>query len=80
MGLGYNVGAKAEILDRTLRVRAGAYTEVDRLDGDPMGRLHVTGGADIHVFDLLFWRFRITAAFDFAKGYRNLLLGFGTWS
>ena len=74
-------GAELEGLPGRLRVRAGSYWEPARFDG-VRGRLHVTFGADLRVFELYLFglrRGRISATADVATRYRNLALSIGFW-
>jgi hypothetical protein len=74
-------GAELEGLPGRLRVRAGSYWEPERFD-DVGGRVHVTFGADVRVFE--FWLFgvrrgRLSGTADLAARYRNLALSIGFW-
>jgi hypothetical protein len=74
-------GAEYEWLPGRLRVRAGSYWEPSRYDGVP-GRVHVTFGTDLRVFEFQLWgrrRGRISLTADIAARYRNGGLSIGFW-
>ncbi len=74
-------GAELEALPGRLRLRAGSYWEPARYD-DVGGRIHVTFGAELRVFEFFAWgrrRGRISLTGDMAERYRNLALSVGFW-
>lgn len=80
----FHLGAEAEVFHDRLLVRAGVYTEPDRVNDDLIGRIHTTGSAELRIYDLdifgLFtWRIKLGATIDWAPRYFNLLVGIGNW-
>lgn len=75
-------GADYEAFPGRLRLRAGSYWEPERYDDVP-GRLHVTFGAELRVFEFFAWglrrRGRISFTADVAERYRNVALSVGFW-
>ncbi len=80
--LGLRGGAEYEWLPGRLRVRGGSYWEPGRYAGVP-GRLHLTFGLELRVFQFRFWgslrRGRISLTSDIAERYRNGGLSVGFW-
>lgn len=75
--LALRLGAESEIVDGILILRGGAYFEPDRFA--PLdGRLHLTGGWDIHIGELI-WDWEVSLAIDWAPDYLNWGLGLGLW-
>lgn len=80
-GVSLRGGAEYEWLPGRLRLRAGSYWEPARFEGIG-GRVHVTFGADLRVFEFdLFGRRRgrIGATGDVASRYRNIAVSVGFW-
>ncbi len=77
--VGLHVGAEAEVVHDRLRVRLGGYNEPSRTRDDAVGRLHLTGGAELRLFELWRWDIKASAGFDVAPRYSNLLFGVGFW-
>jgi hypothetical protein len=79
---GVRGGAEYEWLPGRLRVRGGSYWEPNRFVGVP-GRLHLTFGIELRVFQFWFWgtmrRGRVSLTSDFAERYRNGGLSIGFW-
>jgi len=74
-------GAEFEAFPGRLRLRAGSYWEPARYDDVP-GRLHVTFGLELRVFEFFAWgrrRGRISFTGDVAERYRNMALSVGFW-
>jgi hypothetical protein len=75
-------GAEYEWVPGRLRLRGGSYWEPSRYVGVP-GRLHVTFGLEVRVFQFNFWgtprRGRISLTSDVADRYRNGGLSVGFW-
>lgn len=75
-------GVEYEWLPGRLRVRGGTYWEPGRFVGVP-GRLHLTFGLELRVFQFWFWdklrRGRISLTSDVAERYRNGGLSIGFW-
>lgn len=71
------VGGEAEIIDGWLVLRGGSYYEPDR-SRDYDGRLHLTGGFDLHLFELI-WDWEAGAVIDWAPDYLNWGVGVGFW-
>lgn len=73
-----HAGIEGELLDRRLRSRFGAYLEPVRVDGGFPLRVHLTGGAELRLVELVFdWKANF--AFDVAPGWVNVTLGVGFW-
>lgn len=80
-------GAEYEWIPGWLRVRGGSYYEPSRFRdpaGDPVpGRVHVTAGVDVRVweFQLFRWRYRLRLSLtaDLASRYGNGGLSVGFW-
>ncbi len=72
-------GLESEVWHDRLKLRVGTYSEPDRVHGHIVGRMHVTGGAELRLFDLWIWRFKLTGGVDWAPRYLNLLFGVGFW-
>lgn len=75
--LSLRAGAEAEVWADVLVLRAGGYFEPDRYAAFD-GRVHVTGGADLHLGELI-WDWEIGAVIDYAPAYLNWGLGLGFW-
>lgn len=75
-------GAEYECLPGRLRLRAGSYWEPERFV-DQGGRLHVTFGAELRVFEFNLWgrrrRGRLSFTADVASQYRNIAASIGFW-
>ena len=74
-------GAEYEWLPGRLRVRGGTYWEPGRFEGVD-GRLHVTFGIEVRVFEFELWgprRGQITLTGDGAPHYQNVALSLGFW-
>ncbi len=74
-------GAEYEWLPGRLRWRAGGYWEPERFAGVG-GRMHVTFGAELRVFEFHMWgrrRGRLSFTADIAERYRNTALSIGFW-
>jgi hypothetical protein len=78
LSLQLHAGAEGELFENRLRTRVGSYFEPCRLASGPLGRLHVTGGVELRLFEFLF-NWKATFAFDVANGFQNLLFGVGFW-
>lgn len=76
--LGLRLGGEGEVVDNRLRARFGTYLEPIRVAGEPPFRIHLTGGAELRLFELLFdWKLNVS--FDFSPGWRNFSFGIGFW-
>ncbi|HEX5063152.1 MAG TPA: hypothetical protein VFV99_27440, partial [Kofleriaceae bacterium] len=79
---GVRGGVEYEWLPGRLRLRSGSYWEPGRFVGVG-GRLHVTFGIEVRVFQFWFWgtyrRGRISLTADAAERYRNGGLSVGFW-
>lgn len=73
--VGLRAGAEAEVFERRLRIRTGAYYEPRRFGGP--GRGHFTGGADVRLSILLDWRLGVV--WDVAPRFNNTGLTLGLW-
>jgi len=75
-------GAEWEWLPGRLRLRGGSYWEPGRFDSVP-GRLHVTLGVEVRVFQFNLWgkprRGRIGLTGDVAERYTNVGVSVGFW-
>jgi hypothetical protein len=74
-------GAEYEWLPGRFRVRAGSYWEPSRFEG-VSGRLHVTFGVELRVFEFHLWgrrRGRLSFTGDIAERYRNVAASIGFW-
>lgn len=74
-------GAEVEALPGRLRLRAGSYWEPQRFEGVD-GRIHVTFGVELRVFELNLWgrrRGRISGTADLASRYTNIAASLGFW-
>ena len=74
-------GAEWESLPGRLRLRAGSYWEPGRFVGVG-GRLHVTFGVELRVFEFDVWgrrRGRLSFTADVAERYRNIAVSVGFW-
>ncbi len=74
-------GAEYEWLPGRFRVRAGSYWEPSRFEDVP-GRLHVTFGVELRVFEFQLWgrrRGRLSFTGDVAERYRNVAASIGFW-
>jgi hypothetical protein len=78
------LGAETEVWPDVLKVRLGSYFEPTRFSTS-IGRAHLTGGFDLHVFD---WdvfglvrktAWRVTGTFDIARAYTDWGVGVGVW-
>ncbi|MBA3463509.1 MAG: hypothetical protein H0T46_26370 [Deltaproteobacteria bacterium] len=77
----FRAGAEYEWLPGRLRWRAGAYWEPERYEGVG-GRVHVTFGVELRVFELQLWgrrRGRLSFTGDLAARYRNVAVSVGFW-
>ena len=77
--LSVHLGAEGEVLDDRLRARAGAYFEPSRVRAAGLGRLHLTGGAELHLVDLGVVDLKASVAFDVSSRFQNVLVGLGFW-
>lgn len=77
LDIALRLGGEAEIVDGVLILRGGAYFEPDRF-APADGRLHLTGGWDIHIGQLI-WDWEVSLAIDWAPDYLNWGLGVGLW-
>lgn len=78
VSLALHLGAEGEVLHDLLRARVGAYFEPVRVTGSQDVRPHLTGGLELHLFELLFdWKANF--AFDLAPGWENVTIGVGFW-
>jgi hypothetical protein len=81
-GVSLRGGAEYEWVPGRFRVRGGSYWEPGRFIGVP-GRLHVTFGIELRVFEFYFFgsmrRGRISLTTDAAERYRNGGLSVGFW-
>jgi hypothetical protein len=75
-----HLGAEGEVLHDRLRARVGTYLEPVRASNDGFGRLHITGGAELHLFELGPLDLKASFAFDMAAGFNNILFGVGLWN
>lgn len=76
--IGLRLGGEGEVVDNRLRARFGTYLEPIRVAGEPPLRIHLTGGAELRLFELLFdWKLNVS--FDFSPGWRNFSFGVGFW-
>jgi hypothetical protein len=79
---GVRAGAEYEWVPGRFRVRGGSYWEPGRFVG-VSGRLHVTFGIEVRVFEFWFWgsmrRGRISLTSDLAQRYSNGGLSVGFW-
>lgn len=74
-------GAEYEWLPGRLRLRGGSYWEPGRFEGVP-GRLHITFGLEVRVFEFHAFgvrRGRITLTADTATAYKNVGISIGFW-
>lgn len=74
-------GVEWEGLPGRLRLRAGGYWEPERFD-DQAGRIHVTFGTELRVFEFRLWgrrRGRLSFTGDIARRYRNVVASIGFW-
>jgi hypothetical protein len=74
-------GAEYEWLPGRLRWRGGAYWEPERYEGVG-GRVHVTFGVELRVFEFQMWgrrRGRVSFTGDLAARYRNVAVSVGFW-
>jgi|GEM_PF-762935 len=76
----FHVGAEGEVLHDRLRARVGTYLEPTRASNVGIGRLHITGGAELRLFELWIFDLKATFAFDASAGYTNVLIGVGLWN
>lgn len=73
-----HLGGEGEVVRRRLRARFGTYFEPIRVVEAAPFRLHVTGSAELRLFELLFdWK--LTIGFDLARGWQNFTFGVGIW-
>jgi hypothetical protein len=77
-----HLGAEYECVPGWVRLRAGSYWEPSRIDGRD-GRLHGTGGVEVHVlnvgFEQLSYRLRVAVALDASASYQNFGFSLGLW-
>ena len=71
-------GVESEVWSDRMILRTGAYLEPSRFDGGS-ARVHHTLGAEVRLFPLWRWQIRAATTFDYARDYRNLLVGIGFW-
>ena len=76
----FHLGAEGEVLHDRLRARVGTYLEPIRASNGGFGRLHMTGGAELHLFELGPLDFKASFAFDMSVGFNNILFGVGLWN
>jgi len=87
VGVSPRLGAEYEWLPGRLRVRGGSYWEPSRFRDprgeDVRGRLHLTLGLDVRIWQFCFWneryRLRLSVTGDGADGYGNGGLSIGFW-
>ncbi|MCC6621360.1 MAG: hypothetical protein IT385_08895 [Deltaproteobacteria bacterium] len=73
-----HAGAEGEVFHDRVRARLGTYFEPNRFGRGLAGRLHVTGGVEIHLLEIIFdWK--VTFGFDLAPGWENVSFGVGFW-
>jgi len=78
LSVALHLGAEGEVIHDLLRARVGAYFEPVRVAGTQSIRPHMTGGIELHLFELLFdWKANV--AFDVAPGWENITIGVGLW-
>lgn len=78
MSVSVHAGAEGEIISNRLVVRAGCYVEPPRIEGSSP-RPHGTVGADVRVFEFLWWQWRTGLTLDLARDYYNYMLSIGFW-
>lgn len=77
--LAFHLGGEGEVVHHRLRARFGTYFEPIRVAGEAPFRLHLTGGLELRLFELLFdWK--ATLGFDLAPGWENFTIGVGFWN
>lgn len=75
---GLRMGGEGEVVDNRLRARFGTYLEPIRVADEPAIRLHLTGGIELRLIELLFdWKLNVS--FDLSPGWRNFSFGVGIW-
>jgi len=73
-----HAGAEGEVFHDRVRARIGTYFEPNRVASGLRGRLHLTGGVEIHLLEIIFdWK--VTFGFDLAPGWENVSFGVGFW-
>ncbi len=78
LSVAVHLGAEGEVIDDLVRARVGTYLEPARVVGGPYLRPHITGGIEVHLFELLFdWKANL--AFDMSPGWENITIGVGFW-
>lgn len=78
VSLALHLGAEGEVLHDRVKARVGTYLEPVRVAGRHDIRPHLTGGLELHLFELVFdWK--ATFAFDIAPGWDNVTVGVGFW-
>ena len=78
VSIALHLGAEGEVLHDRLRARVGTYFEPVRVSGSQDMRPHLTGGLELHLFEVLFdWKANF--AFDLAPGWENVTIGVGFW-
>ena len=76
--LALRMGAEGEVVDNRLRARFGTYFEPIRVADEPAYRLHITGGVELRLIELLFdWKLNVS--FDLSSGWQNFSFGVGIW-
>lgn len=82
-GWSLRLGAESEVVHDRLKIRVGTYSEPSRAHNDLLGHLgrwHLTGGAEVRLFDLWIVRIKLGAGFDLSTRYQNILFGVGFWN
>ncbi|TNF22938.1 MAG: hypothetical protein EP329_28100 [Deltaproteobacteria bacterium] len=77
--MSFHLGAEGEVLHDRLRARVGTYLEPTRASNNGIGRLHLTGGAELRLVELWVFDLKASFAFDASAGYTNVLFGVGLW-
>jgi hypothetical protein len=76
--LGLRMGGEGEVIDNRLRARFGTYLEPIRVADEPALRLHLTGGFELRLFELLLdWQ--LDFSFDVSPGWSQVSFGVGIW-
>lgn len=87
VGISPRLGVEHEWVPGRFRVRGGTYWEPSRFrdpEGDPIvGRLHLTAGLDLRVWQFGLWgdrhRVRLSLTSDLARNYGNGGISIGFW-
>lgn len=77
--VGLHLGGEGEVVHQRLRARFGTYLEPIRIVGERPLRLHLTGGAELRLFEL-FFQWKLTLGFDLAPGWERVSIGLGIWN